>query len=170
MLTLKEWMELVDCRITEGGDYYSNIPDLYCLTSWNEKQDGYSLNIIFAPRDNQRVYCVELCDYANDRAYRIYDSELKVDKQAWDEVNYTDLESDDDFIQKAQSIIAGEEYDTRVSVPLDLDRDELFELMALAHEKDMTLNELVEEALRNFVNEYENDPEGFRARFGTDND
>ncbi len=167
MLTLKEWMELVDCRITEGSDYYSNIPGLYSLTSWNGEQDGYSLNIVFDPKDEQRVYCVEICDYANDRAYRIYDPELNVDKQAWDDVNFIELESDDDFIQKAQSIIAGEEYDERVSVPLDLDRDELFELMALAHEKDMTLNELVEEALRNFVNEYENDPEGFKARFGS---
>lgn len=167
MLTLKEWMELVDCRITEGSDYYSNIPGLYSLTSWNGEQDGYSLNIVFDPKDEQRVYCVEICDYASDRAYRIYDPELNVDKQAWDDVNFIELESDDDFIQKAQSIIAGEEYDERVSVPLDLDRDELFELMALAHEKDMTLNELVEEALRNFVNEYENDPEGFKARFGS---
>lgn len=167
MLTLKEWMELVDCRITEGSDYHTNIPDLYTLTSWNEQQDGYSLNIVFAPRDNQRVYCVEVCDYANDRAYRIYDPEMDVDKQAWDDVNFTDLESDDDFIQKAQSIIAGEEYDTRVSVPLDLDKDELYELMALAHERDMTLNELVEEALRNFIDEYENDPDSFKARFGS---
>ena len=166
MLTLKEWMELVDCRITEGSDYYTNIPELYSLTSWNEQQDGYSLNIVFAPRDNQRVYCVEVCDYANDRAYRIHDPELKVDAEAWDDVNFTELESDDDFIQKAQAIIAGEEYDTRVSVPLDLPKDGMFELMRLAHERDMTLNELVEEALRNFIADYEDDPEGFKARFG----
>ena len=75
-------------------------------------------------------------------------------------------ESDDDFIQKAQAIIAGEEYDTRVSVPLDLPKDDMFELMRLAHERDMTLNELVEEALRNFIADYEADPEGFEARFG----
>lgn len=166
MLTLKEWMELVDCRITEGGDYHTNIPELYSLTSWNERQDGYSLNIVFAPRDNQRVYSVEVCDYANDRAYRIYDPEMNVDAEAWDDVNFVDLESDDDFIQKAQAIIAGEEYDTRVSVPLDLPKDDMFELMRLAHERDMTLNELVEEALRNFIADYEDDPEGFKARFG----
>jgi len=47
-----------------------------------------------------------------------------------------------------------------------LPKDDMFELMRLAHERDMTLNELVEEALRNFIADYEADPEGFEARFG----
>ena len=144
MLTLKEWMELVDYKVTEGSDYFTNIPGLYSLSAWNGEQDGYSFFIAFDPKDNQRVYTVEVCDYANNRAYRLKDPAIELDKQAWDEVNFTDLESDDDFIQKGLAIKAGETYDTRVSLPLDLEDDLLFELMKKAHERDITLNQMVE--------------------------
>lgn len=151
MLTLKEWMELVDYKITEGSDYFTNIPGLYSMSFWNEQQDGFSFFIAFDPKDNQRVYVVEACDYANQRAYRIKDPAIELDNQAWDDVEFTDLEVDDDFIQKCLAIKAGEEYDTRVSVPLDLEDDLLFELMKKAHEEDITLNQMVERVLREVI-------------------
>ena len=151
MLTLKEWMELVDYKITEGSDYYTNVPGLYSMSSWNEQQDGFSFFIAFDPKDNQRVYAVEACDYANNRAYRIKDPAIELDKTAWDDVEFTELDVDDDFIQKALAIKAGEEYDTRVSVPLELEDDLLFELMKQAHERDITLNQMVEQVLREVI-------------------
>jgi hypothetical protein len=151
MLTLKEWMELVDYKVTEGSDYFTNIPGLYSLSAWNGEQDGHSFFIAFDPKDNQRVYVVEACDYANKRAYRLKDPAIELDKEAWDEVDFTELEVDDDFIQKALAIKAGEDYDTRVSVPLDLEDDLLFELMKKAHERDITLNQMVEEILREVI-------------------
>lgn len=72
--------------------------------------------------------------------------------QAWDNVNWVDLETVEDFLAKAESIFNGEGFDERVQVPLDLDRDELFRLMQIAHERDMTLNELVEEILWEVIN------------------
>lgn len=80
------------------------------------------------------------------------DSSLKTDKEAWDGVNYVDLEEDDDFIQKALSIKAGEDYDTRVSVPIDLPDDVAFELMKRAHDRDITFNQMVEEVLWAAIN------------------
>jgi hypothetical protein len=155
MLTLKEFMELVDYKITEGSDYWpeGNFGgrQLYSLSAWNGDHNGWSFNIGFDPKDDQRVYVVEVCDYKHDRAYRLIDSSLKTDKEAWDGVNYVDLEEDDDFIQKALSIKAGEDYDTRVSVPLTVPDDVLFELMKRAHEQDITLNELVEDVLWNAI-------------------
>jgi hypothetical protein len=148
MLTLKEWMELVDYKVTEGSDYYTNIPGLYSMSSWNGEQDGHSFFIAFDPKDEQRVYVVEACDYANKRAYRLKDPAIVLDTEAWDIVDFVDLETDDDFIQKALAIKAGEDYDTRVSVPLVLEDELLFELMKKAHERDITLNQMVEEILR----------------------
>ena len=109
MLTLKAWMELVDYKVTEGSDYFTNIKGLYSMSSWNEQQDGFSFFIAFDPKDNQRVYAVEACDYANNRAYRLKDPDIILDKQAWDDVDFTELDVDDDFIQKAMAIKAGEE-------------------------------------------------------------
>ena len=166
MITMKEWMELVGYRITEGSDYGWQCygPNVYQLDSWNGEQDGHSFSIIFDTRD-QTVYEVQAHDYVHQRAYRMinedYAKKMKkeakrrdVDRnEAWDEVNYVDLEVDDDFIQKCLAIREGEDYDTRVVVPLDLDNDLMFDLMKMAHEKDITLNQMVEEVLRRVIDE-----------------
>lgn len=168
MITMKQWMELVDYRITEGDPFMWGCygPNAYNLSSWNGKQDGYSLNIVFSTK-SQKVYEVCVCDYKNERAYRLinpkkveaYRKEAEIRdveaNQAWDEVDYVDLETVDDFIQKAEAIIAGEDYDTRVQVPVDFSDEELLQYMKLAHERDMTFNEFIEEALRHAIKEFE---------------
>jgi hypothetical protein len=170
MITMKEWMELVDYRITEGSDfgwqcYGSNA---YHLDSWNGIQDtgGFSFCIIFDTKD-QTVYEVQVHDYTNQRAYRMINPDFKkkmkkeskrrnVERnQAWDDVDYVDLEVDDDFFQKSLSIKAGEKYDNRVSVPLELKDEEMFELMKMAHARDMTLNLFIEGMLREYIKQAE---------------
>jgi len=170
MITMKEWMELVDYKITEGGEYGWSCygPNAYTLDSWNgvHGAGGYSFSIIFSTK-TQKVYEVSMCDYTNDRAYRMI-AKNKQEKhrkesdmrdvnlnEAWDDVDYVDLDVVDDFIQKALAIRAGESYDTRVQVPVDFTDEELLQYMKLAHERDMTFNELVEEALRHAISEYE---------------
>ena len=170
MITMKEWMELVDYKITEGGAYGWSCygPNSYTLDSWNgvHGSGGYSFSIVFSTK-SQKVYEVSMCDYTNDRAYRMINPKFqkKHDKeatnrgvnlnQAWDDVDYIDLDVVDDFIQKALAIRAGETYDTRVQVPVDFSDEELLQYMKLAHERDMTFNELVEEALRHTIAEVE---------------
>ena len=165
MITLKDFMEIVNYRITEGSDYqwqcFGYNP--YRLDSWNGDQDGHTVSIVFDTK-TQEVYQVEAFDYANQRAYRMTNPEYKeafdaecedrdVLDLAWERddgtpVKYVDLDVEDDFIQKARAIVEGEEYDTRVQVPIDFTDDELLTYMKMAHERDMTFNEFVEEALR----------------------
>jgi hypothetical protein len=163
---MKEWMELVDYKITEGDTYGWSCfgPNAYQLSSWNgvHGKGGYSFNIIFSTKSH-KVYQVEVCDYTNNRAYRMINPK-NVDKhrkeaehrdvlenQAWDDVNYVDLDVDDDFIQKSLAIKAGEDYDTRVIMPVDFTDEELLTYMKMAHERDITFNQLVEEALREAI-------------------
>ena len=151
MLNLREFMELVDYKITEGSDYYTNIKGLYMLSSWNGEQDGYGFDIAYDPNNDQRVYLIHAHDYKNNRAYRLIDPAVEMDAIAWDGVNYIDLESDDDFLQKALAIKAGQDYDTRIVIPLDFPKDELMVLFQLAHEADMTFNDYVEKVVREFI-------------------
>ena len=46
--------------------------------------------------------------------------------------------------------------DGRSSVEVELDREEWYQLMMLAHERDITLNQLVEKILRDFIQEHHN--------------
>ena len=170
MITMKEWLELVDYKITEGSDYGWTCygPNSYTLDSWNgvHGTGGYSFSIIFSTK-SQKVYEVSMCDYTNDRAYRMInpknidkhvkeaESKSVLANQAWDDVDYIDLDVDDDFIQKALAIKDGEKYDTRVQIPIDFSDEELLQYMKLAHDRDMTFNEFVEEALRCAIEDVE---------------
>lgn len=166
MITMKEWMELVDYKITETSDYgwacYG--PNSYSLSSWNgiHGNGGYSFNIVFSTK-SQKVYEVDVCDYTNNRAYRMINPDYvkKHEKEAknrnvnlneaWDGVDYVDLEVDDDFIQKCLSIKAGEDYSTDVSIPLDLPDDLLMFAFKAAHAENMTFNDWINKMLKEFV-------------------
>jgi hypothetical protein len=188
MITMKEWMELVDYKITEGSTYCWQCygPNAYTLDSWNgvHGKGGYSFSIVFSTK-TQKVYEVSVCDYTNNRAYRMINPS-KVEKhrkeatdrgssmnEAWDCVDYVDLEVDDDFIQKCLAIRAGEDYSTDISVPLDLPDDLLLEAALNAHRQGITLNEYINNALREMLAEFDRDPEGVKARadiiFGSPN-
>ena len=157
-------MELVEYCVTEGSDYCWNCygPNTHSLDSWNGEYDGHSVSIVFDTK-TQVVYETTVCDYLNQRAYRMINSEFKQaydveaksrsigQESAWDGVNFVDLDVDDDFMQKCLAIRAGEPYDTRVSMPLVLEDNQLFDLMKLAHEHDVSLNTFVESRLREFI-------------------
>ncbi len=168
MITLKDFMEIVDYRITEGSDYGWQCfgHNAYRLDSWNGDQNGHTVSIVFDTK-TQEVYQIEAFDYANERAYRMtnpdYKSEFDLECQdrdvldvAWEDdegnpIKYVDLDVVDDFIEKAQAIVNGEDYDTRVQVPVEFTDEELFKYMKFAHEKDMTFNQLVEEAIKSAI-------------------
>jgi hypothetical protein len=168
MITLKEWMELVGYRITEGGDYgwqcYGH--DAHMLDSWNGEQDGHSFTVIFDTK-TQTVYEAQAHDYVHNRAYRLINPEFRAAHdqeadqrdinigEAWDDVDYVDLEVVEDFVEKAGAIAAGEDYDTRVSVPVDFSDEELLAYMKMAHEQDITFNQLIEQCLRAAIAEFQ---------------
>jgi len=168
MITLKEWMELIDYKITEGSDYGWDCygPNSFTLDSWNgvHGKGGHSFSITFSTK-SQKVYEVSMCDYTNDRAYRMINPKFqeKHEKEAlmrdvnlneaWDDVSYVELDVVEDFLEKARAIINGEDYDTRVQLQVKFTDEELLTYMKLAHENDMTFNELVENALRNAIDE-----------------
>jgi hypothetical protein len=170
MITLKDFMEIVDYRITEGSDYQWACfgPTAYRLDSWNGEQDGHTVSVLFDTH-SQEVYQVEAFDYSNERAYRMTNSKYKdlfkeecqhrdVMDVAWQrddgtDVEYVDLDVVEDFVEKARAIVTGEDYDTRVKVPVDFSDEELLTYMKMAHERDMTFNAFVEMALRAAIDE-----------------
>jgi hypothetical protein len=168
MITIKDFMECIDYKITEGSDFlwkcFGN--DAYSLDYWNGDNDtGHSVGVTF-DRKTQVVYQMTVSDYDNDRAYcwthpdwiKQYQKEsnqLGTNGFAWDDVKYIEIDLGEDILEKAKHIVQGLPYDTRVKVPVDLSKEELFNLMSLAHEKDITLNQLVEEILVEVLNREE---------------
>jgi len=162
MITLKQWLELANYRITDGERYLWDCygKDTYMLSSWNGIHDrgGYSTDIVFDTR-TQIVYEVAAHDFTNDRAYRMinpkyakaHDNEASargVDMNtAWDGVEYTELDVEEDFLEKATAIVLGQDYDTRVMIQLELDSELEIEIYRRAHQLDMTVNDYIQMAL-----------------------
>lgn len=162
MITLNQFLDAGNYRINNGSDYgwrcYGNNAYIIDLQS-GANFDSNSASIVF-DRNTQEVFEVTVCDDTNDRAYRLtnvdfaeaYRAEAKGRKvsctEAWEGINYIDLETEEDFLEKMTAIMSNREYDTKISIPIDLEDDVLHNLMLLAHKADLTLNEYVEQILR----------------------
>ena len=164
MITMKDFMETVNYKITEGADFQWNCygPNAYSIDSWNGKHgdNGYTVSIVFDTK-TQEVYEMTAYDYADshERAYRWTHPEYidarraeadqrNVDNTvAWDDIKFTELEVEHDILDKASAIVRGESYDERIVVPIELPKDTMFEMMKMAHEQDITLNEMIESIL-----------------------
>jgi len=162
MVTLKQFFETINYRVTDGSEYQWLCfgDNAYVLES-TELNNGYTVSALFDTK-NQTVYQVEAHDFTNNRSYRLMNPDFKdayhqevedrkIDDVAYDDVQFIELETPEDFIQKATAIISGENYDSRISIPLELPDDILLTLMKQAHEKDITFNEHMENILRDEI-------------------
>jgi len=167
MITLKDFLEVIDYQITEGWNYQWKCfgDHAYGMDYHDPDRSENSFTVVF-DKKQKIVYCVEAHDYQNDRSYRLmhpdfakaYKAECEekgIKDMAWEDIPYTDLETEEDWLEKANAIFAGEPYDTRISIPIDLPDNELLQIFMLAHQADMTFNDYVEKILREMMSNEE---------------
>jgi hypothetical protein len=88
-------------------------------------------------------------------AYMVEASTRNIDpNQAWDDVKWLDLETPEDFLEKATAMFNGDEWDERIVVPLDLEDDLILHLAMEAHKRDITLNKMVEVVLQEAIDRH----------------
>ncbi len=176
MISLKDFIEAIEYRITEGSEYGWKCfgPDARYLDCHGpEVNQDYSISAVFDSK-NQTVYCVDAWDYRNNRTYRwfhpefisAYKKECKKQNiefnETFDGEKYIDLDVAEDMLEKINAIVNGQEYDSRVKVPVEFSDEELLQYMKLAHEMDITFNELVERAIKEAIDAYHSDPKSFK--------
>lgn len=76
-------------------------------------------------------------------------------KNAWDDVNWVDLELTEDWLDKAAAIFDNLPFDDRVAVPLDLDDGLILTLALEAHKRDITINKMVEIILQEAIDSHQ---------------
>ena len=178
MITIEDYLKAINFQITGGSEYtwkcYGDNAR-YLDSADNEGIGTYSVSAVFDSVD-QTVYAVELWDYKNDREYRWINpafvgahmkecAKHNVDVyESMDGRNYIDLDVGADILEKIAKVVAGEEYDTRVQVPVDFSDDDLLQYMKLAHDLDITFNELCERAIKEAINEFNSDPKKFKKK------
>lgn len=164
MVDLDQWLQAVNYGVTEGWRVFnSNYMYAYSCEKQDENNEYVCSLICEFNRLSKEVDVIEAHDYINKRAYRwinpkyvkIYRKNFEsrgLDfKKAYDDTNFIDLETESDILSKTLSIYEGFPYDDRVEIPLNLEKNDLFELMSLAHEKDVTLNQYVTDLLDGYI-------------------
>lgn len=175
MITLQKFLEAIEYKITDGTDYCWNCYGANARHLDSYKEDTYSISAIFDSQD-QFVYAVEAWDYVNNREYRWIDpdyvqayrdeaKEREIDPdESLDGNHYIDLDVSEDILEKINAIVTETDYDTRVKVPIDFSDQDLLQYMKLAHDMDITFNELVERAIKAAIEECELDPESYKKK------
>jgi len=180
MVSFENWCKAVNFSFVSGGEYgwksYGNdCQFLDASTKFGESSVVYRLG-----EDKLPIVCEAMVCHTNgDKVYRIIHPEYREaltaeaaergvdDGIAWTNsegpVRYIDLEDESDFLEKLTAILAGEEYDSRVKIEIDLEPETTFALMKLAHERDITFNELINDVLFQFINERELELESSEA-------
>lgn len=183
-LTLADVNEALDHQISEGSEYQWHCygPNARYLDFTIDGFDVTAS--VIHDTVTQEIYEACLCDSHNDVAYRwsnpdFYKAHAKESKKrgidstvAWDDVKYQEVNVDEwihlalELMENAdESTIEEEEliasmpqwHDDEIAdttVQLELPDDELLKLCLLAHERDVTLNQMVNIVLREYIEEY----------------
>lgn len=165
MSILEQFLEAIEYRINDAWEHqWASYTNGQTLSSSN--QFG-TMSVVF-DRETQTVIEITATTELEARkqcAYRWMNPDFKdaiyeeagrrnvSPTEAFERMDYIDLEVVEDVLEKGKAILADEEFDERVQVPLDLDSDVLLELMIMAHNRDITFNQLIEEALLKVIAE-----------------
>jgi hypothetical protein len=148
-------LEAISSRISNSSQFLyscfgSNEPRNYEFVDILEKPVGS-----FTTDKSGKVYEVVIEMPGKDGCYRWLDPNFKDaleqetqmrgfdPKIAWDDVPFTDLETEEDILEKVKAICNNEEFDDRVIVPLDLSDDVFLAVAKEAHKRDITFNEMI---------------------------
>jgi len=113
----------------------------------------------------REVFEITAYDFHNDRAYRwIHPDYVESHIAESEEIGadphdsyiggtFIDIDVKQDILDRMIAIADGDDYDTRVTIPIDISDEDLLKLMKQAHELDMTFNNYVEMVIENMLGE-----------------
>jgi hypothetical protein len=148
-----QWQCFPDARFLDYESEHAHVSILYSTVDQIVYQADASIKREVWPDDKRfdkpyrRTNPIFKDAYINEAKERNIDPD-----QAWDDTKWIELETDEDFLEKAKAMFNGDYWDTRIIVPVDLDDDTILKLSMEAHKRDITLNKMVEIVLQEAIN------------------
>jgi hypothetical protein len=148
-----QWQCFPDARFLDYESEHAHVSILYSTVDQIVYQADASIKREVWPDDKRFDKPYRWTNPIFKDAYINESKERNIDPdQAWDDVKWVELEVAEDFLEKAQAMFNGDEWDSRIQVPLNLDDDLLLQLAMEAHKRDITLNKMVEIMLIEVIN------------------
>ena len=148
-----QWQCFPDARFLDYESEHAHVSILYSTVDQIVYQADASIKREVWPDDKRFDKPYRWTNPIFKDAYINESKERNIDPdQAWDDVKWVELEVAEYFLEKAQAMFNGDEWDSRIQVPLNLDDDLLLQLAMEAHKRDITLNKMVEIMLIEVIN------------------
>lgn len=139
MIDRDTYLSTLNCIVEEM--IVQREPDL--ITSLMVRKNNYYCDLFLNAMEEPVGVLIQ--DHLNNRNYRMtvpgYADVLSGCNVYYESA--TELEVNEDLMEKFSAIVEGRSYDQRIIVPVDLPDDLLMQLMLEAHRQDITLNQLV---------------------------
>jgi hypothetical protein len=152
MIKLHEFLNVIRYEIDDkaflNNSIYTQESSMVCEVTSGTPE--YYITCIF-DAVSQEVFEISVEDYERKRYYRWIQEDfrdLEQSNRSWAGTEYSLLEVAEDILDKADAIVEGRDYDSRVRVPLDLSDEDFMFLAKAAHDRDITLNAMVEQVLK----------------------
>ena len=150
-----QWQCFPDARFLDYESEHAHVSILYSTVDQFVYQADASIKREVWPDDKRFDKPYRWTNPIFKDAYINEAKERNVDPdQAWDDTKWIELETDEDFLEKAKAMFEGDYWDTRIIVPVDLDDDTILKLSMEAHKRDITLNKMVEIVLQEAINHH----------------
>ena len=150
-----QWQCFPDARFLDYESEHAHVSILYSTVDQIVYQADASIKREVWPDDKRFDKPYRWTNPIFKDAYINEAKERNVDPdQAWDDTKWIELETDEDFLEKAKAMFEGDYWDTRIIVPVDLDDDTILKLAMEAHKRDITLNKMVEIVLQEAINHH----------------
>ena len=165
MTTLFDFFEAVNFRVTNASNYGWSCYGDDALTFDFYEDNQFECSAIVSTKLGE-VCELTMHDYKLNRSYRwtnpafleMREKEAKSrgvdDSFAYDDVKFCDVEVAEDILEKMTAICKGEDYDTRITIPLDMTDQEFLNVAKAAHALDITINEFFVKAIEEVVAQY----------------
>jgi hypothetical protein len=164
MMNLKDVNDALDHKIVGGSEYQWHC---YPEARYMDYESEHAHACVLFSTETQVIYSAEINDKVNKhKPYRwlnpfykdAYLAEAKQrgvnPNQAWDDTEWYDLEVPEDWLEKANAIFNGEEFDSRIQMQVDLEDDLILQLAVEAHKRDITLNKMMEIVLQTAIDHH----------------
>jgi len=162
MNTLTNFLKAIDYKITDSSEYRWDCygDNIHCIDSYNA---GFTECSALFTKNGGEIRELVMHDFESLRSYRWTDPRFTQarkdealsmrldDNVAYGDVNFIELEMIEDMFEKMTAVIRGEEYDTRIMIPLDMTEQEFLEVARAAHALDITINAFFEMAIKEAI-------------------
>lgn len=164
-MNLHEFFTLFNYKITDGSEFLWKCFGDHARSI--ELSNDNVVGLVVFSKLTQEIFQAEVYNETAAIAYRwmspvnrdAYRSECTTRNvsfsEAWDGCDFIDVETPEAFMKKAQNLIDGEKPDECDEVEIKLSNDEIVALSLEAHKRNITLNEMMNVALREMLDKIE---------------